>query len=414
MDASQSNNSSAQKMRGNSDSSDFYRNLLLGKDNDARLHFKLPTQTITPSLSEADRVTRGCDVIDRSQPLFGMGPPSYMPSTMNIAQPDAWFTGLKKDDSLFAQPKLAEPKFAVKQLQPFHEDVTSTQFNTSKTSKEIVSSLLRALKEHECMYSVNRTEGTIKLAKFVDHTRVKATIRIFKNNSGENIVHYAPNFGDRIPATRLYYTIVNTSGLLKLQIPPLLRRTAPRTHCTVQNDADEAVTVFVDMVDSRFIDQALAGAQGIARQCYCPLAAKPYVKYLASLSESFERYESAARSGKTNNIVSRDVATCLATALGHIITAANTTEDYAELCTKAIERLLKSASKPETDMECARAVLKSVSCLCLDCPRLKKCINDKHRQLVQEAVMGCGPCTISNSQDYLNGPAKQLREVLGY
>lgn len=411
MDASQSNNSSAQKMRGSSDSSNFYCDLLLGKDNDARLQFALPAQTIKPSLSEADRVTRGCDVMVRSQPLFGKGPPSYMPSSMNIAQPDAWLTGLKKDDSLFAQPKLAEPKFAVKQLEPFYEDGTSTQFTTSKTSKEIVSSLLRALKEHECMYSVKRTEGRIKLAKFVDHTRVDATLQIFKKISGENIVHYKRNFGDRIPATRLYYTIVNTSGLLKLQIPPLLRRTAPRTHRTVQNDAEEAVTVFVDMVDSRFIDQALAGAQGIARQCYCPTAAKPYVKYLASLSESFKRYESAARSGK---IVSRDVATCLATALGHIITAANTTEDYAEICTKAIERLLYSASMPGTDMECARAVLKSVSCLCQVCPRLKKYINDKHRQLVQEAVMGSGPCTISNSQDYLNGPAKKLREVLGY
>jgi hypothetical protein len=332
-----------------------------------------------------------------------------------------------------------EQPFATPQLQPFfHDESTVTQFRTTRPSEEVFSALLRAARELDCRVAENREEGTVQVTAFVDHGRVTATVRVYRESDDRHLVSYARTFGDHMTATRLFFTLANASGLVQLQLPRLLRRSAARECCALAADtrrsgseekaapavsesaaAPAALTVFVEMLGSVFAEETLVGAQGLARACCCPLAARPYVPHLASIVEAFRKHEVSGCSG---HLVSRDVVACIAgvvatVARAALLPAATTTSSAAAATTKsaapetccevAVQGMLRCAANGNADAECARASLQALTSLCTHVPGLKECLVTDHRRLVDDALECKG-----SSAEYLRASARALRVAL--
>lgn len=329
-----------------------------------------------------------------------------------------------KDTGLSWMPAKKEKPFVTPKLQPFFQEDTVTQFVTAKPAEEIYDSLLRAMRENECMYSADREHGTIKLTAFVDHSRVEATIRVYRQSTS-HLVRYGRNYGDRIPATRLYFTIANASGLTATQLPlPRLLRKSRRLCCTnaaaegseakASDDAAtvEAQTVYVDMLSSMFPEEALVGAQGLARACCCRTAAAAYVPHLAQIVAALQQLQAASDSSHPAN---QDILVCLADVVGAISSAALAAEG-ADTTTiqSAVDPLLRCAALVKGDVECARHSLKALTAICAGSSDIRTIVLDAHRLLVDEAVTGRGPCSENGTGPvFLKAAALQLKDTLG-
>ena len=331
---------------------------------------------------------------------------------------DLAFLGQKKE-SQFAQSAPVVAGFAAPQMQPFFEDSTVTQFISARSPVEICDCLLNAMKANDCMYDVDRSEGVIKLTSFVDHSRVSATMRIYAKSPTQHLVHYGRTFGDRIPATRLFFSLANDSGLISLQVPRLLRRSAPRECCAAAaRDGAEAkasphsftptaTTVFVEMLGSVFAEEALVGAQGLARACCCSVSAKPYVPHLAAIINAYTEHQ---QSGSAGHLVSRDIVTCLASVVAKVGIAGQQTAG----CEAAVEPMLQCAASEGGDAECARASLIALASLCCADESLKTRVQQDFTELVHAAVDGSGPCSSgSETPSFLRAAAMKLKTSLG-
>lgn len=307
--------------------------------------------------------------------------------------------------------------FKAPKIQPFYHDDTVTQFESTKPSEEIFSSLLRAMREMECMYSVNRESGLIKFLSFVDHTRVSATFRVYLKTPGTHLVHYGRNFGGRIPATRLFFNLANASGLVQLQVPRLLRSGAPRDCCSQTQsdkkaDSPAPLTVFVEMLSSVFSEEALVGAQGLARACCCIHSAKAYVAHLPAIFSAFRQHQQSG----TDHIVSRDVVTCLAGVIERVGVAAlrSSADSDAEPVRESLESLLQVGAQVEGDILSARASIRCVASLCEASAPVKSAVLSEHRDLAVEALQGKGPCSAKGSSaPFVKACAERLSKVLG-
>mmetsp|Transcript_41609 Transcript_41609/g.61044 ORF Transcript_41609/g.61044 Transcript_41609/m.61044 type:complete len:418 (+) Transcript_41609:246-1499(+) len=314
--------------------------------------------------------------------------------------------------------------FATPKLQAFYEEDTVTQFRCNKAPADIVDALVSAMKESDCVTTVDHSNGTIKLTAFVDHARVSATVRVFStgHDATHHLVHYGRNFGDRIPATRLFFKVANASGLVSLKMPRLLRRAPSRKCCLEQQrvGAEEkaaspsftptATKVFVDMLASDFAEEALVGAQGIARACCCPVASKPYAVFLPEITAAYNQHLEAGNKG---HLVSRDVLACLAEVIEKVGTtrAAQQAQcDGKVCCQDVLETMLQCASGADSDIECARASMKAVNALCDRIESVKSFILEQHHQL---AVSASTVPTAPERADFLRPAAERLRATLG-
>ena len=317
-------------------------------------------------------------------------------------------------------PVSKEQPFLAPQLQPFFQEDSVTQFSTQKPVQEIYNALLRAMRENECMYSADREKGTIRLTAFVDHSRVEATVRVYRTNSS-NLVLYGREYGDRIPATRLFFTLANASKLVQLQLPRLLRKSTRRC-CTSKlsdggeekaTDVPEAAAVYVDMLSSMFVEEALVGAQGIARACCCVTAARHYVPYLQQIVAALQEHQTRACDG---HLVCRDVSVCLAQVVDRVSSAALDMRAGSEtqtLLKKALFPLLQAAALVHGDAENARFSLNALSTICQKSATIRAEVLKKHRLLVNEATTGKGPCSVSgDGEAFLKASARRLQDIL--
>lgn len=329
-----------------------------------------------------------------------------------------------KDTGMSWLPAKKEKPFMAPKLQPFFQEDTVTQFVTAKPVEEIYSSLLRAMRENECMYSADREHGTIKLTAFVDHSRVEATVRVYRQNASY-LVRYGRNYGDRIPATRLYFTLANASGLTAKQLPlPRLLRKSRRLCCAnaaaegseakASDDtaAVEAQTVYVDMLSSMFPEEALVGAQGLARACCCRTSASAYVPHLPQIVAALTKLQATA--GSTHP-ATQDVLICLADVIGSVSSAALAAEvaDTATVQT-AVDPLLRCAALVNGDVQCAQHSLVALTAISAGSSAIRAILCDSHRLLVDEAITGRGPCSENgNAPAFLKAAALQLKDTLG-
>lgn len=362
-----------------------------------------PTMVATPTLLHAHRAA-----------------PSFADDSTSNASP-------KLGDSemdWMAAAKTEQP-FMAPQMQPFFQEDTVTQFSSTQPAQEIFNALLRAMREHEVMYSADREKGTVKMTSFVDHSRVEATFHVYRQNTS-HLVRYGRNHGDRIPATRLFYTLANASGLVQMQVPRLLRKSS-RECCSAASapegseekaasetfSAPEAATVYVDMLESMFLEEVLVGAQGLARACCCPSAAAPYVPHLAAITKALAAHRATGCKG---HLVCRDIVACLAEVLQNVSIAAITAEGKREaepLVESALIPLLQCAALPNGDLACARTSLDALTSISNVSPTLRKTLATVHKSIVADAVSGLGPCSIAGSGlPFLKASARKLQESL--
>ena len=344
---------------------------------------------------------------------------------------DSFFVPATKTEFAAAAP--AVQPFAAPKMQPFYEEDTATQFISSQRPDQICDALVSALKANDCVYDINREKGHIKLTAFVDHCRVSAVVRIYRKTADSCLVNYGRNFGERIPATRLFFTLANDSKLIQLEVPRLLRRRGgARQCCTAAAAAREgagsseakaapaldftptATTVFVDMLGSVFAEEALVGAQGLARECCCAVSGAPYVPHLPAIVAAFRQHQV---SGCAGHLVSRDIIACLADVIALVGDAA-TRAAAGPRADGAVEPMLRCAASVSTggDVECVRASLRALAKLCEADPSLTSRMRDDHRDLVvlalAAATRGKAAAT-TDSTSFVRTAAQRLQAVLG-
>jgi hypothetical protein len=166
------------------------------------------------------------------------------------------------------------------------------------------------------------------------------------------------------------------------------------------------IIVFVEMLGSVFAEEALVGAQGLARACCCSVSAKPYVPHLAAIISAFKSHQ---QSGSAGHLVSRDIVTCLASVVAKVGIAGQQTAG----CEAAIEPMLLCAASEGGDAECARASLVALASLCCADEALKTRVRQDFSELVHAAVDGNGPCsTGSETPSFLRAAAMKLKKSL--
>lgn len=339
--------------------------------------------------------------------LVGLGPQahslrSFADSTSVSASK---YAGSELD---WMAPAKTEAPFVAQQMQPFFQEDTVTQFPSNQSAQDIFNALLRAMKENEVMYNANREKGTIKLTAFIDHSRVEATIHVYRQNNS-HLVRYGRNHGDRLPATRLFYTLANASGLVQLPMPHLLRKSS--RDCS--SSSSEPVTIFVDMLESMFMEEVLVGAQSLARACFSPSAAAPYAPNLQKIIEALTTHRAA---GSKGDLITRDVVACLAEVVENVSAAALSGErqgDFEPVVETALIPLLQCAALPNGDAACARASLDALTAIALASDNLRKTLSTTHKSIIGDAVTGLGPCSSTGSgESFLKASARKFESVL--
>ena len=251
----------------------------------------------------AEEKTRSCDFLRQERP----------------AELDQFFSEVSP------KPSASKGVFIASKLNPFFAVETVTQFVCSKPLTEILAGLEKFLNQRGYSYEVNHESGSIRFSCFFNFGHVEAAFRVWRLDSEKFLVSYAPNSGDVMSSYRLFYELVNGSGLINLEIPRILRsrsRAALKTDflsdasaIEAQTIAPEALLVFIGMLNSCFWDDIATGAKGLARECSYDERAALYVKHLPAIIHAFKAY---VKEDYEKNFLSRDIVPCLAFVLSRV------------------------------------------------------------------------------------------------
>ena len=251
----------------------------------------------------------------------------------------------------------------------------------------------------------NKPIAVFNIDVFFRYTRIRSVVYITSNteNMGST-VHYYRKAGDRYAGTKLFYVMINKSGLGTLQIPRLLM---PAEHIDTPT-VHEPDRNIIDMLSEPFADQVQYAVSHILRE-YCRGSSDLYVQYIHTVVNVLSKF--CSDNGK--NTASQHIIPITATLISKILPDAIdacVTGAESDLST-TVECIAQFARNDDADPICARACLHTLYTIMCRVPHATEIID---RCDIADAVLFSGPCAINvASSCYLRSVSVLIVAKLG-
>lgn len=230
---------------------------------------------------------------------------------------------------------------------------------------------------------------------FFRYNRIRSTIYVTVGRDDKmSTVHYYLKSGERYTGTKLFYVMINRSGISALPIPRLLM-SYPRNKfiddCVDADVSNDLCKNIVDMLLEPFADQVYCGVSHIMSS-YHSSPHISYAPYIHIIVDVLSRFSS------DQNII--PITAMLVSKILH-------DKDVGEyLLRKAVTSLIQIAKSANTDSICARVCLDALCTLIYKIPVTAEMLDMRD---VADAVFFSGPCAVNVARSrYLTGVAARL------
>lgn len=251
----------------------------------------------------------------------------------------------------------------------------------------------------------NKPIAVFNIDVFFRYTRIRSIVYITSNteNMGST-VHYYRKAGDRYAGTKLFYVMINKSGLGTLQIPRLLM---PVEHIGTPTVHGPCINI-IDMLSEPFVDQVQCAVSHILRE-YCRGSSGSDVQYIHTVVKVLSKFCSDNGKSTASQHIIPITATLVSKILPDAIDAGITCVE-SDLST-TVECLTKFARNDDADPICARACLHALYTIMYKVPRATEILD---RCDIADAVLFSGPCAINvASSCYLRSVSVLIVAKLG-